>query len=81
MEAKKKSKLYSQVFPNIEDWPIYKLSEDRERFIEEIDNETTKRLLLSHGDRIHEVISKTISGSWLTKYERIGLPFLVNFGS
>lgn len=37
-------KLYDSVIPNIEDWPIFRLSEDRKRFIEEINLYTFEKI-------------------------------------
>ena len=37
-EMTRKASKYPPVIENIEDWPIYKLSEDREQFIKEIMN-------------------------------------------
>ncbi len=53
-------KFYPPVIPNIEDWPIYRLSEDREKFIEELDQFTVARLLKLNGNKIGDVIAKTI---------------------
>ncbi len=37
--------LYPPVFPDLEQWPIYKLSEDRADFLEEINNFTLEKIL------------------------------------
>lgn len=57
---KKKQQNYPPVFPDIADWPIYKLSEDRKNFIEDIDDFTVNRLLKYHKDELLEIISKAI---------------------
>ncbi len=54
------SKIYPHVFPDMEEWPIYKLLADRKNFVEEIDSFTYKRLLKLHGDEIHDIIASTI---------------------
>lgn len=54
------NKMYNQVFPNIEDWPIYKLSEDRKNFVEELDAYTIQKLELLNGSALGDVISRTI---------------------
>lgn len=58
--AEKEPTLYPQVIPEIEDWPIYHLSEDRRNFIEEIDEFTAKRLMNQHGNQLGEMLAKTI---------------------
>lgn len=52
--------IYSQVIPDIENWPIYKLSEDRKQFVQEIIEETLQRFLQKPGDQISDIIAKTI---------------------
>lgn len=51
---------YSPVFPNIEDWPIYKLSQDRRKFVQDISQFTFEKLVKRHGQRIADLITKTI---------------------
>ncbi len=53
-------KTYDHVFPNIEDWPIYKLSEDRRHFIQEIDEFTLERFMRKPSPQLTDIISKTI---------------------
>ena len=55
-----KGKKYPPVIENIEDWPIYKLSEDREQFIKEIDEFTFKRLMRNSPDKLIDILAKTI---------------------
>ncbi len=56
-----KGKKYPPVIENIEEWPIYKLSEDRERFIREINKFTFNRLMRKRtSDQIGDVLAKTI---------------------
>ncbi|MBL7818204.1 MAG: 1-acyl-sn-glycerol-3-phosphate acyltransferase [Saprospiraceae bacterium] len=52
-------KPYPQVFERIDQWPIYKLSQDRRHFIEEIDQFTLNRLLLEH-PKLYNLIAETI---------------------
>ena len=54
------SKIYPHVIEQIEDWPIYKLHEDRDRFVEEMDEFTTNRLLKMYKDNIGDIIAKTV---------------------
>ncbi|MCB0555424.1 MAG: 1-acyl-sn-glycerol-3-phosphate acyltransferase [Phaeodactylibacter sp.] len=58
--AKKPEALYPHVIPNIEDWPIYKLSEDRRNFIQEIGEFTLERLMAQPSGELTDMISKTI---------------------
>ena len=55
----KPAKPYPPVYKRFEDWPIYKLSQDRKKFIEEIDEFTTKRLLKQH-PKLYDLIAHTI---------------------
>lgn len=48
------------VIPDIHEWPIYRLHQDRRRFVEEIDSFTLERLLYKYGDSIQDTIAKTI---------------------
>ena len=57
---KEEKQIYNQVIPDIEDWPIYKLSEDRRRFVQEIIEETLDRFLKKPGDQLSDIIAKTI---------------------
>lgn len=55
-----KLQLYPHILPNLEDWPIYKLSLERRNFIEEIIKQTITRLEeKNHGD-FTEILAKTI---------------------
>ncbi len=54
------SHIYPHVIPNIEDWPTYKLSEDRKNFVAEVEAFTLKRLLQHSTPEVTDVISKTI---------------------
>ena len=50
---------YPQVFDRIDQWPIYALSQDRRRFIEEIDEFTLNRLMEEH-PKLYNLIAETI---------------------
>ena len=54
-------KIPEHIYPEIEDWPIYKLSEDRKAFVDEI-VEYTKKIFLDkyNPTKQSEIISKTI---------------------
>lgn len=52
--------MYNHVFPDIEDWPIYKLSEDRRNFIQEIDEFTLERFMRKPSGQLTDIIAKTI---------------------
>lgn len=53
-------KIYPQIWPNLEDWPIYKLSEDRQAFIQEVNEYAYQNLKAKHGDNLETLLSKTI---------------------
>jgi glycerol-3-phosphate O-acyltransferase len=53
------SKVYPHVIPDMEQWPIYKLLDDRKNLIEEIDEYTFQRVLKLHADDLDDVIAKT----------------------
>lgn len=55
-----KQKIYPQVFENMEDWPIYKLHQDRKAFVKEIEAHTLKRLMRGSTKKITDTIAKTI---------------------
>ena len=56
---KKKVGLRPHVIPEIEDWPIYKLHENRADFVRALEQFTMERLLEEHDD-IADIIAKTI---------------------
>ena len=47
------------IIKRLEDWPIFKLSQDRRRFIQEIDTFTVERLEKQHKN-LHELIAQVI---------------------
>lgn len=54
------SKVYPHVIPDIDQWPIYKLLDDRKNLIEEIDEYTFHRVVKLHEDELEDVIAKTV---------------------
>lgn len=51
-------KIYPQLIPDIKDWPIQKLYQDRDDLIETVDQQTMDFILEKHGDRIGDLISR-----------------------
>jgi glycerol-3-phosphate O-acyltransferase len=56
----KSSERLPHVFPDIEDWPIYQLSEDRKNFVAEIDAFTYQRIRDHYGEGLPNLLAKTI---------------------
>lgn len=54
------AKQYPHLKPRLEDWAIYRASEDRDQFVAEVIDHTEARLLEEFGGVIPEVLSKTI---------------------
>ncbi|MFT4759511.1 MAG: glycerol-3-phosphate O-acyltransferase [Paraglaciecola sp.] len=54
------SKIFPHVIEQIEDWPIYKLHEDRDSFVAEMDEFTTQRLLKTYKEDISDIVAKTV---------------------
>ncbi len=54
------SRIYTQVIPEIEDWPIFKLSQDRKNFVAEVEEFTLQRLLLHSTPEVTDMLSRTI---------------------
>ncbi len=55
-----KQRVYPHVLPEIEDWPIYQLHQDRRRFIEQICEFTMNRLLRNDTAAVTDIIARTI---------------------
>lgn len=55
-----KSQIYPHVLPNIEDWPIYQLSEDRRGFVEELEAFTMRCYQKKSNAQLTDIIAKTI---------------------
>lgn len=52
--------VYPHIYPQIEDWPVAKISRERSDFISELNAFVLERLLENHGQSISELISKTV---------------------
>lgn len=57
---KKDITTYPRIIEKIEDWPIYRLSEDRAEFIRQIEEHTFERLLAQYNHDLIDVLVKTI---------------------
>lgn len=57
---KSQHKIYPHVLPEIEDWPIYKLSEDRRNFVREITSNTVRHFLKLSPAALRDVIARSI---------------------
>lgn len=53
-------KVYPPISPNLEDWEIYKLSADRDHFVQDVINESYLRLIEEFGKDLPDLLSKTI---------------------
>jgi glycerol-3-phosphate O-acyltransferase len=60
MKKKEQQAGYEHVIPEIEDWPIYKLSQDRRNFIADIDQFITDRFMQQPTPQLTDILSKTI---------------------
>ncbi len=49
---KNKKGLYEPVLPNMEDWPIFRIGKQREQFIEQLTDDTVRRVLSMTGDEL-----------------------------
>lgn len=54
------SKIFQHVIPDIENWPIYRLSEDRRQFVAEVQEFTVQRLLDHGTPEVTDMLSKTV---------------------
>lgn len=59
-KSEKRSKGYAHVIPDIEDWPIYKLHQDRRNFIREIDAFTIRKFTSHDASKLADVLAKTV---------------------
>lgn len=59
-KKKQRNRPYPHIMPEITDWPIYKLHQDRRNLIEEMDAFTLERLQSRYGGELSSVIAKTI---------------------
>ncbi|MGB3801963.1 MAG: 1-acyl-sn-glycerol-3-phosphate acyltransferase [Lewinella sp.] len=51
---------YDHTVPEINDWEIYRLSEDRQAFIQTLEQASKQRILQESGDNLTDVLSKTV---------------------
>jgi glycerol-3-phosphate O-acyltransferase len=51
---------FSHIIPNIEDWPIYKIANQRESFIEELNDFVLKKITTDKSLSLEDLIAKTI---------------------
>jgi glycerol-3-phosphate O-acyltransferase len=54
------TKIYKDVFPNMEDWPIFKLSEDRKNFIAAINQFAYEKLAKQSPQKLADLISSAV---------------------
>jgi glycerol-3-phosphate O-acyltransferase len=60
MEKKTLPGTYPPILPDINDWPIFKLSEDRKRFTEELEHFTLDKMEHFHKENLTDLIAETI---------------------
>ncbi|PSR14943.1 MAG: glycerol acyltransferase [Bacteroidetes bacterium] len=60
MASAKPNTILPPVIPDMEEWPIYKLSEDRRNFVQEIEDFALERLMAKPTPAVSDQISKTI---------------------
>ena len=53
-------KIYPQVIPNIEDWPIYKLHQNRDAIVKELEEFTLDRLMKKPTNQLSDMIARAI---------------------
>ncbi len=59
--TKEQRLIHPHIWPEIEDWPIYRLHQDRVRFVREIESFTLQRFLDNYRpDQINDLLAKTI---------------------
>ncbi|GAB4256177.1 MAG: hypothetical protein Kow0027_23210 [Saprospiraceae bacterium] len=54
------SKVYPHIYPNMEDWPIYKLHQNRKQFVDEIDEFAFEKLLRQYQNSLPDLVAKTL---------------------
>jgi glycerol-3-phosphate O-acyltransferase len=52
--------VHPHVMPDLADWPVYKLSEDRRQFIKDLDQNTLDEILEKPVDKVSDIISQTM---------------------
>ncbi len=56
----KKQKIYDLIWPEITDWPIWKMHNKRADFVKEVEDITLKRIMEKKPARVTDIITKTI---------------------
>jgi len=56
----KKQKIYDLIWPEITDWPIWKMHNKRADFVKEVEDITLKRIMEKKPARVADIITKTI---------------------
>lgn len=56
----REGKDYAHTSPDIEQWAIYRLSEDRTRFVADLEEASYERILQDDGEALPDLLSKTI---------------------
>jgi hypothetical protein len=57
-DPKKRLEEYPHIIPEIENWPIYLLHDDRKNFVDEIDEFTVERLNTLYGKKLAMLLPK-----------------------
>ena len=52
--------VYPHIIPEVEEWPIYKISKDRGEFVKELNEFTYNRMMSLHKEEIEALLAKTI---------------------
>ena len=60
MEKKTLPGTYPPILPDINDWPIFKLSEDRKRFTEDLEHFTLDKMEHFHKENLTDLLAETI---------------------
>jgi len=60
MEKKTLPGTYPAILPDINDWPIFKLSEDRKRFTEDLEHFTLDKIEHFHKENLTDLLAETI---------------------
>jgi glycerol-3-phosphate O-acyltransferase len=58
--SKQSTKIHSQLYPDIADWPVYKLYRRRKEFVQAIDDATLQSLLDKYGKDIVKPMARTM---------------------
>ncbi|MEM6377356.1 MAG: 1-acyl-sn-glycerol-3-phosphate acyltransferase [Bacteroidota bacterium] len=52
--------VHPHVMPNLDEWPVYKLSEDRRQFVQDLDENTLEDLMENSTDQLSDIITETV---------------------